>query len=275
MGTFGINIFKPGTGAEQETPLHVHAQAQHSYIAIWPYGYGTELPASQYARLDTLENIPEFQFEVDMDESKALVLKDGTVWAYNIVPADPPSNWKEYGFIFAQIASENHHATCYDGQTGKEKPINRCDFLGGDDRYVREADLNQKDEQTIHRLLESISLEQIEEQANVSDLIKVETPGPNMDVTSPLTIKGKARGTWYFEGSFLVELVDSKGNVLAEQQAQARGEWMTDDWVPFEATLEFDAPDDERGYLIFHRANPSGLEENAMEWRQPVIFPPK
>jgi len=30
-----------------------------------------------------------------------------------------------------------------------------------------------------------------------------------------------------------------------------------------------------RGRLIFQRANPSGLQENAMTWSQPVIFPPK
>lgn len=274
MGSFAINLIKPGTGAEQQTPLHVHAEAQHSYVAIWPYGYGTELPASQYTQLDSLEYIPDFQFEVDRGESKALLLRDGTVWAYSIVPANPPSDWEEYGFIFAQIASKNHHATCYDGQTGEKKPINRCDLLGGDDRYVREADLNQEDKQTIRHVLESISLEQIQEEAKASNLIKVETPAPNTEITSPLMIEGKARGTWYHEGSFHVQLVDSKGNVLAEKQIQARGQWMTEDWVSFEATLQFDAPVGERGYLIFHRANPSGLSENAMEWYQPVTFPP-
>lgn len=275
MGTFAINIFKGGTGAEQETPLQVHAKAQHSYVAIWPHGYGTELPASQYARLDTVENTPDFQFQVDMEASKALVLKDGTVWAYNIVPVNPPANWEEYGFIFAQIASENHRATCYDAQTGQEKPLRKCDFLGGDDRYVRQADIINEDAQTIRRMLESISLEQIEEKAQATELINVDKPAPNMDVTSPLKVTGEARGTWYFEGSFRVELVDYRGKVLAEQPAQAQGEWMTEDFVPFEATLEFDPPDDERGYLIFHRANPSGLPEHAMQYKQPVIFPPK
>lgn len=275
MGTFAINIFKRGTGAEQETPLQVHAKAQHSYIAIWPYGYGTELPASQYARLDTMENVPEFQFEVDMDASKALIFNNGSAWAYNIVPKNPPENWEEHGFIFAQAASKNNKSTCYDKQTGKEKPLKECDFLGGDDRYVRRGDIIKKDAQTTHQMLESISLEPIQEKANATDLIKIEKPLPNMDVSSPMTIRGKARGNWYFEGQFSVELVDAAGNTLAEKAVQAQGKWMTDDFVPFEATLEFDAPDDERGYLIFHRANPSGLKENAMQYKQPVIFPPK
>ncbi|MBN2731939.1 MAG: Gmad2 immunoglobulin-like domain-containing protein [Balneolaceae bacterium] len=274
MGTFAINLLKPGTGAEQETPLHVHTEAQHSYVAIWPHGYGTELPASQYAKLDTLTNTPDFQFEVNHEKSKALVLKDGSVWAYNIVPENPPANWEKHGFIFAQISSTNNSATCYDEQSGEEIPLKQCDFLQGD-RYVREADLNGQEAQTVRNILESISLDDVETKKQAADLIEIEKPLPNMDVTSPLTIKGKARGPWYFEGSFRVELVDAEGNKLAEKQAQAQGEWMTKDFVPFEVTLEFNAPDDERGQLIFHRANPSGLEKNAMKYTQPVIFPPK
>ena len=274
MGTFAINLFKRGTGAEKEVPLQVHAKARHSYVAIWPHGYGTELPASQYARLDTLKNAPDFQFEVDYKKSKALILKNGTAWAYNIVPKNPPSKWSTHGFIFAQIRSTNNSATCYDKQTGEELSMKKCDFLQGD-RYVRKADINTADARTIHHVLESISLDSVKNKAKATDLIEIEKPLPNMDVTSPLTIKGKARGQWYFEGNFSIELRDANGNTLVEKAVQAQGKWMTDRFVPFKTTIKFEAPDDERGLLIFHRANPSGLEKNAMKYTQPVIFPPK
>lgn len=274
MGKFAINIFKRGTGAEQETPLQVHAEAQHSYVAIWPHGYGTELPASQYSTFGKAEEVPELQFAVDPKKSKVLHLRDGSAWAFYITPKNLPTGWEEHGFIFAQIATTNNQSTCYDKQTGDEIPLDECDFLAGD-HYVRQGDINQQDQMTIRRILESISLDSVKNEPQASDLIKIEKPLPNMDVTSPLTVKGEARGQWFFEGSFRVELQDADGNTLAETHANAQGEWMTEDFIHFTATLEFNAPDDERGHLIFHRANPSGLPENANSYSLPVIFPPK
>lgn len=274
MGKFAINIFKRGTGAEKKTPLQVHAEAQHSYVAIWPHGYGTELPASQYTTFDKAENPPELKFSVNQQSSKLLQLKDGTTWAYFIIPKNPPAGWEEHGFIFAQISTTNNRSTCYDEQKGNEIPMDECDFLGGD-RYVREGELNRQDQTNIRRILKNISLNSVKKEPKASDLIKIEKPLPNTDITSPLTIKGKARGQWFFEGSFRVELQDAGGNTLAETHANAQGDWMTKNFVPFTATLTFDAPDDERGQLIFHRANPSDLPENANSYSLPVIFPPE
>jgi len=67
--------------------------------------------------------------------------------------------------------------------------------------------------------------------------IKVFSPLPNSLVKSPLEITGEAKGLWYFEGSFPVKLVDSKGTVLAQGQAQAQDEWMTENFAPFTASL--------------------------------------
>src|SRR4051812_32842409 len=44
-----------------------------------------------------------------------------------------------------------------------------------------------------------------------ADLIQVNAPKPNDLVKSPLTVTGKARGTWYFEASFPVRLEDANG----------------------------------------------------------------
>lgn len=87
--------------------------------------------------------------------------------------------------------------------------------------------------------------------------IILDTLKPGDTVNSPLTITGKARGTWYFEGSFPVELRDSNNVQLAIQPATATSDWMTTNWVPFTATLNFPASTTGMGLLIFHKDNPS------------------
>lgn len=104
------------------------------------------------------------------------------------------------------------------------------------------------------------------------ELISVDSPGVNETVSSPLEITGEARGTWYFEATFPIRIVDADGNELGTHFATAQDEWMTEDFVPFSAELSFAAPNTETGELILERANPSGLEENADEVRIPVRF---
>lgn len=95
------------------------------------------------------------------------------------------------------------------------------------------------------------------------DLVRVSVP--NEGLTSPLTLTGEARGNWFFEASFPVVLLDKNGKEIAQTSAQTQGEWMTEDFVPFTATLEFTAPAGEKGTIVFKKANPSGLPENDNE----------
>lgn len=101
--------------------------------------------------------------------------------------------------------------------------------------------------------------------------IRVDNVSSNQLVSSPLTITGEAR-KWYFEASFPVELVDANGKRLAIGPAQAQGDWMTANFVPFKITLTFPTPTTQTGTLIFRNDNPSGLPENQEEYRVPVRF---
>jgi hypothetical protein len=105
-----------------------------------------------------------------------------------------------------------------------------------------------------------------------SDLIKVDNPRPNQIIESPLFIKGKARGSWYFEASFPIKLFDDNGFLLGARSAQALGDWMTTDFVDFSATLPFAVPSTPNGRLVLEKDNPSGLPENADELIIPVYF---
>lgn len=103
-------------------------------------------------------------------------------------------------------------------------------------------------------------------------LIEVDKPLPSDIITSPLIVSGKARGYWFFEASFPIKLLDGNGKQIAVVPAQAQGEWMTEEFVPYEAKLEFPLPATDSGTLILEKDNPSGLPEHAAEIRLPVRF---
>ncbi len=91
-------------------------------------------------------------------------------------------------------------------------------------------------------------------------------------VTSPLAVEGEARGTWYFEASFPVRLLDGNGIEIGRVPAQAQGDWMTTEFVPFRAEIQFVMPSTPTGTLVLEKDNPSGLPEHADEVRFPVRF---
>ena len=108
-----------------------------------------------------------------------------------------------------------------------------------------------------------------------TDLIQLDTPHPNESIQSPLTITGRARGNWFFEGSFPIVLTDWDGKIIGEGYATAKGDWMTEDFVPFEATLTFTngtSTYSNKGTLILKKDNPSGLPQNDDALEVPVIF---
>lgn len=107
-----------------------------------------------------------------------------------------------------------------------------------------------------------------------ANLIKVSTPATNALVASPLVVSGEARGNWYFEASFPIRLYDASGVELVAVPAQAQGEWMTTEFVPFSATLNFNKPATATGTLVFEKDNPSGLPENDDQISIPVRFSP-
>lgn len=102
--------------------------------------------------------------------------------------------------------------------------------------------------------------------------VRVTSPPPGAVVSSPLTVRGEARGGWYFEAGFPVRLVDETGTEIAASVARARGEWMTEEFAPFEVSLSFEEPVAGTGLLVLDRANPSGLAENAALVAVPIRF---
>lgn len=105
-----------------------------------------------------------------------------------------------------------------------------------------------------------------------NDLIRLQSPKPGSVVKSPLLVQGLARGYWFFEASFPVKVYDATGKLLGTGIAQAQSDWMTENFVPFQATVEFEMPSTKEGTLVLEKDNPSGLLEHADELRVPVRF---
>ncbi len=116
----------------------------------------------------------------------------------------------------------------------------------------------------------SFAPEPVATKAQKDDLIVVDTPLPGALVGEPITITGRARGNWFFEGSFPVVVTDWDGLIIGEGYATAKGEWMTTEYVPFSATVTYVLPSDtpyRRGTVILQKNNASDDRtlDNALE----------
>lgn len=106
-----------------------------------------------------------------------------------------------------------------------------------------------------------------------SNVIVVASPIKDSEVSSPLTVAGRARGNWFFEASFPIILLDSYGNTIAESHVTAQEEWTTNDFVKFVGTLQFsNYIKGSKGKLIMKKDNPSSLPENDDSIEIPIIF---
>ncbi|MDD3190145.1 MAG: Gmad2 immunoglobulin-like domain-containing protein [Candidatus Pacebacteria bacterium] len=114
--------------------------------------------------------------------------------------------------------------------------------------------------------------EVIPDKEDKSDLIRVDNVQPNDLISSPLKVTGEARGTWFFEGSFPVRIYDKDKNELGVAVAQAKADWMTTDFVPFEVVLRFKNTAWGKGSLVFEKENPSDIREYDDSLEVPVDF---
>ena len=115
--------------------------------------------------------------------------------------------------------------------------------------------------------------ENSEKKGDLENGISVTSPQSGDEISSPITIKGKAKGAWYFEGQFPVTISDVEHNELGSGVAQAQGEWTTEDYVGFQAQVEFQTPTSTKeGMIILENSNPSGKPSKSRKAVIPVKF---
>lgn len=93
-------------------------------------------------------------------------------------------------------------------------------------------------------------------------------------VQCPFEITGEIPGFWYFEAMFSVKVVDKTGNLVYLTNAQAEGDWMTTNMVPFRANIECEAERSIDAIMILEKANMSDLPENNDEIEIPITLMP-
>lgn len=96
-----------------------------------------------------------------------------------------------------------------------------------------------------------------------ADMIVITNPTPGAVTGKEFTVMGEARGNWYFEASFPIEVVSATGTVIATGIAEAQSDWMTTEFVPFTADIKVPESYIGEATLILRNDNASGLPENA------------
>jgi Immunoglobulin-like domain of bacterial spore germination len=104
------------------------------------------------------------------------------------------------------------------------------------------------------------------------DKVTINAPKAGDGITSPLTVTGVVPGLWSFEANFPVEIVDADHKKVAEGYATVQGDWMTTKPVKFTATVPFKAPATDDGFVVIHKANPSGDQATDDSVEVPIKF---
>lgn len=105
-----------------------------------------------------------------------------------------------------------------------------------------------------------------------SDLIKIELPYPGAVTGKSFKIIGEARGNWYFEASFPIEVLDKNNKVLVTTYATAQSDWMTTDFVTYNVDIEIPESYSGPATIVLMKDNPSGLSENDALMSVPITI---
>lgn len=104
------------------------------------------------------------------------------------------------------------------------------------------------------------------------DMIVVENIPAGVTVLPEFKAFGQARGTWYFEASFPVEVVTEGGKTIASGHAEAQGDWMTEAFVPFIAAVQITEQYSGPATLILRKDNPSGEASREASVEIPIVI---
>lgn len=96
--------------------------------------------------------------------------------------------------------------------------------------------------------------------------------------SSPIVIKGRAVGNWFFEASAPVDVVNWDGLIIGQGfvTVDEGYDWMTTDMVPFTGTVTYDASKltpYKYGSIIMRKDNPSGEPQFDEYIEFKILFP--
>lgn len=107
----------------------------------------------------------------------------------------------------------------------------------------------------------------------------VTSPSPNQVLeASPIVVKGRARGNWFFEATAPVTITNWDGLIIGQGYISVDQpyDWMTTDFVPFTGTITYDKTQlgaYNHGYIIFKNSNASGEPQFDKSLEFKILFP--
>lgn len=107
--------------------------------------------------------------------------------------------------------------------------------------------------------------------ATTNDIVAT-NPAPGATTGKAIAVTGKARGTWYFEATFPVKVLDASGKTIATGIAHAQGDWMTTEFVPFTANITIPNSYIGKATLVLSKDNPSGMPEKDASVSFPITI---
>ena len=104
-----------------------------------------------------------------------------------------------------------------------------------------------------------------------SENVNIFIPLSGATVSKSFKVAGEARGTWYFEASFPLQVHDAANNRVGGGLARAQENWMTEKFVPFVADVKVGSYSG-LATLVLLKDNPSGLPENDDSVSIPIVI---
>jgi len=105
----------------------------------------------------------------------------------------------------------------------------------------------------------------------VSENVIVTEPLPSDTVSKLFTVRGDARGSWFFEASFPLQVRDRDNELIGQGIAMTSDNWMTTEFVPFEGKVQIEGEYTGPATLVLMKDNPSGLPENEDAVEFPIV----
>jgi len=236
-----------------------------SHVSVYPYGAATK-------GIHDLTKASKVIIEIPQAFAKDYVLESGRPWATEAFFEVHPEGWGENGFVFARTVIEEEEVIYYhddkevseslfDPQSGDR--LEHTGFIDQNVRSVEEEILRS------FRFLDAdgVVVEDLLEETNTLEMI--ESPARDEIVQSPLLVKGKVYAVQYQGNDVQLSLETEDGEVLTEMSVVSFDDWDTQEYIPFEVSLVFDATTATSGKLILKNTY-TGTGDN--EVIVPILF---
>lgn len=114
---------------------------------------------------------------------------------------------------------------------------------------------------------------QVQNTVDNDNLTEVVVTNPLLgdEISSPMQVEGRAKGSWFFEANLPIYLESNDGDIISSSYVSAKEDWMTNEFVSFTGLISFNT-NEESGYLVIKKSNPSNIEEGDKEIKIPVKF---